>query len=235
METDNKTNDNSTSNEVAEYYENIAATYDESRFNNSYGRFVDAEERRLLDRLIDVTASTQRLEIACGTGRLTNYATHGLDVSENMMAQARQRHPHVEFRLASATETGYADESFDIIYSFHLLMHLDEATISQIIDEAHRLLRPGGRFIVDIPSRKRRSLLHHKQQSWHGGTALSTRDVKAMAAGKFKVTRRHGIMMLPVHKLPEGMRRPLTSFDYALCGSWMKEYSSYIVFELTKI
>lgn len=234
METDNKTNGNS-SNEVAEYYENIAATYDESRFNNSYGRFVDAEERRLLDRLIDVTMPTQRLEIACGTGRLTGYATHGLDVSENMMSLARQRHPQVEFRLASATDTGYDDESFDLIYSFHLLMHLDEATISRIIDEAHRLLRPGGRLIVDIPSHRRRSLLHHRQASWHGGTALSTIDILAMTSGRFALTSSHGIMMLPVHKLPSGVRHWFTGFDYALCGSCLKEYSSYIVFELTKI
>lgn len=220
--------------DVGEYYNSIADSYDESRFNNSYGRFIDAEERRILNRLIDVTQQSQRLEIACGTGRLTNYATHGLDVSANMMAIARRRHERVEFREASATETGYPDNSFDLVYSFHLLMHLDTDTIRQIFHEVYRILRPGGRFIIDIPSRKRREFLHHKQASWHGGTQLSNADVEVMADGLFKINRSFGVMMLPVHKLPVFMRRPLTRLDYAMANGWLKEYSSYLVYELVK-
>lgn len=90
-------------NEVVEYYDSIAKKYDDSRFNNSYGQFIDFQERRTLDRLIPVDKNTQRLEMACGTGRLTNYATHGLDASAEMMSLARQRHPNVDFRQASAT------------------------------------------------------------------------------------------------------------------------------------
>ena len=92
---------------VVDYYDSIAEKYDDDRFNNSYGRFIDYEERRLLDRLIDCQTDRLRLEMACGTGRLTNYATHGLDASGEMMKLAQQRHKDVSFRLASATETGY--------------------------------------------------------------------------------------------------------------------------------
>ena len=38
--------------EVVNYYDSIASSYDESRFNNSYGRFIDAQERRVKDQLI---------------------------------------------------------------------------------------------------------------------------------------------------------------------------------------
>ena len=37
--------------EVVEYYDSIASTYDDSRFGNSYGRFIDAEERKVLNQL----------------------------------------------------------------------------------------------------------------------------------------------------------------------------------------
>lgn len=221
-------------NEVVEYYDSIAKEYDDSRFNNSYGQFIDFQERRTLDRLIPVDKGTQRLEMACGTGRLTNYATHGLDASAEMMSLARQRHPDVDFRQASATETGFADGMFDVVYSFHLLMHLDEETIQQIFDEAWRILKAGGRFIFDIPSKKRRNLLHHKQATWHGATALDRTDVERMTNGRFNLRSAHGVMLLPVHKLPRALRKPLQSADYFLANSWLKNYSSYIIFELQK-
>ncbi|MCR5820133.1 MAG: class I SAM-dependent methyltransferase, partial [Bacteroidaceae bacterium] len=222
-------------NEVVDYYDTIAEDYDNSRFNNSYGRFIDAQERKLLDRLIDTASSTLRLDMACGTGRLTNYATHGLDASNEMMKLAKKRHPSVEFRQASAAETGFPDNTFDLVYSFHLLMHLDMPTVQAIFSEVHRILKPGGRFIFDIPSKKRRQLLRHKQASWHGRTELSTEDLSALIAGRYALRSRHGIMMLPVHKLPVGIRKPLQKIDFLLANGWLKEYSSYLLFELVKL
>lgn len=220
--------------DVVDYYDSIANSYDESRFNNSYGRFIDAEERRVMDQLIDVTDNTLRLEVACGTGRLTNYATHGLDASSEMMAHAKKRHANVIFTQASATETGFEDNSFDVVYSFHLLMHLDEAVVKDIFKEIHRILKPGGRFIMDIPSKKRRELLHHKQTSWHGATHLTKEEILQFAGDGFELKRSFGIMMLPVHKLPVSIRKPLIKLDYALANGWLKQYSSYLIFEMQK-
>jgi len=231
--------------EVVEYYDSIASTYDDSRFGNSYGRFIDAEERKVLNQLIDIKADELRLDMACGTGRLTNYATHGLDASSEMMAHAKERHPSVSFTQATANETGFPDGMFDVVYSFHLLMHLDKTTIGEIFKEVHRILKPGGRFIFDIPSKKRRQLLHHKQASWHGGTHLTVSEVEMLARGDFgpeevsakelfDVKRTFGIMMLPLHRLPESMRKSLLRIDYSMANGWMKEYSSYVVCELVK-
>ncbi len=223
-----------TGNEVVSYYDRIAGEYDKSRFNNSYGRFIDAEERRILDRIINMDESSLRLEIACGTGRLTKYATHGLDASNEMMAFARKRHPGVSFVQASATSTGFPDAMFDTVYTFHLLMHLEVDDIRQIFSEASRILKPGGHFIMDIPSQKRRQLLHHKQKSWHGGTELSTTDLLQIAGDVFELRKSHGIMMLPIHKLPDAIRRPLLSLDFLLANSPLKEYSSYLVYDFVK-
>ena len=226
--------DNSPTRQVTDYYDSIADTYDESRFANTYGRFIDSQERRVLDKLLGPASNRNVLEMACGTGRLTHYATHALDASENMMSHARERHPDVKFTHASATDTGLPDAMFDAIFSFHLLMHLDTGTIKQIFREAHRLLKPSGMLVVDIPSRKRRELLHHKQQSWHGATHLDAREMAQLAEG-FELKSSHGIMLLPVHKLPKCVRKPLKSMDFALANcSFIKPYSSYLVHEFTK-
>jgi ubiquinone/menaquinone biosynthesis C-methylase UbiE len=220
---------------IIDYYDSIAQSYDESRFSNSYGRFVDYEERRVLNKLFQQqNGQRQVLEMACGTGRLTNYASHALDASEQMMAIAQQRHKNVSFTLASATDTGFQDESFDAVFSFHLMMHLDPETIERIFEEANRILKPGGQFIFDIPSRKRRELLHHKQEGWHGATHLSADEVNQLAGTRFKVNRSFGIMMLPVHKLPNALRKTLVSTDFFLANSLIKQYSSYLVYELIK-
>lgn len=221
-------------NKVVIYYDSIANQYDESRFNNSYGRFIDYEERRILDQLIKHPADAKCLEMACGTGRLTCYATHALDASHEMMKHAMARHPGVDFRQASAAETGFENEAFHTIYSFHLMMHLEPALIKDIIAEAHRILKPGGKFIFDIPSRQRRQLLHHKQESWHGGTHLSKAEVLEMSSELFDLGRTFGIMMLPIHKLPTGLRKSMRKLDFALANSPIKQFSSYIVYELIK-
>ena len=210
---------------IIDYYDNLAQNYDENRFNNSYGQFIDSQERRVLDKLLLPNSSQRQvLEIACGTGRLTNYATPALDASEKMMAIAQQKHKNVSFTLASATDTGFQDESFDAVFSFHLMMHLDTETIEHIFKEMHRILKPGGQFIFDIPSRKRRELLHHKQEGWHGATHLSADEIKHLAGTRFKINRSFGIVMLPVHKLPNALRKVLVSTDYILANSPIKQY-----------
>ena len=221
-------------NTVVDYYDTIADEYDDSRFNNSYGQFIDYEERRILDKLIKLPPNGKCLEMACGTGRLTGYATHALDASAPMMKHAEERHPHVSFRQASAAETGFDDNMFDTIFSFHLMMHLEPSLIQDIIIEAHRILKPGGCFIFDIPSKKRRQLIHHKHQSWHGGTDLTKDEVLKMTSQHFDMCSTHGIMMLPVHKMPIKLRKPLRRFDFAIANGPLKQYSSYIVYELIK-
>lgn len=52
--------------------------------------------------------------------------------------------------------------------------------------------------------------------------------------GLFSLNRTFGIMMLPLHRLPERMRKSLLKLDYSMANGWMKEYSSYLVCELIK-
>lgn len=65
---------------VVEYYDHLAKDYDRDRFGNSYGRFIDAEERAVLSRW-KVKDSGRVLEVACGTGRSLDFAAAGCDAS----------------------------------------------------------------------------------------------------------------------------------------------------------
>ena len=39
-------------NEIINYYDSLAKSYDEDRFNNAYGKFVDKQERIILDKIL---------------------------------------------------------------------------------------------------------------------------------------------------------------------------------------
>lgn len=220
------------SDTIIEYYDNLAKDYDHDRFANSYGQFIDYQERRVLSKWGVSPSGT--VDLACGTGRLTDFAEIGVDASEGMLAEARKRHPLKLFICAPGQATTLAGESVDTVISFHLMMHLEPAVIQEIVDEMARILRPGGRFIFDIPSQRRRSLLGKKRENWHGSTGLDLEQVEQICGTKFTIRRRHGIMMLPIHQLPKSVRKPMRSLDYMLCGSLLKSYSSYVVYELIK-
>jgi ubiquinone/menaquinone biosynthesis C-methylase UbiE len=86
-------------NDVREYYNSIASYYDHDRFANSYGKFIDAEERIILHNWLNGIDKKFILDYGCGTDRLTNFATIGADVSEAMLSVAKQKNPKKKFHL----------------------------------------------------------------------------------------------------------------------------------------
>jgi SAM-dependent methyltransferase len=98
------------------------------------------------------------VEIGCGAGRLTAALTgwfatvDSLDVSEDMIARARAvAGPKATFHQVSANEIPLPTGSRDAVFSVHVLQHLDdEAAIQRYLNEAFRVLRPGGTVMVHI-------------------------------------------------------------------------------------
>ena len=95
------------------------------------------------------------LEIGCGPGRLMKPMSrhfgeiHGVDVSDEMIARARQNlrgiphaHPHA---TSGADLAPFADDSFDLVYSYAVFQHIPSRdVVMQYLREARRVLKPGG-------------------------------------------------------------------------------------------
>jgi SAM-dependent methyltransferase len=95
------------------------------------------------------------LEIGCGPGRLMRPMSrhfaeiHGVDVSDEMIALARERlrdipnaHPHV---TDGASLTQFSDGSFDFVYSYAVFQHVPSRDIiAAYMREIHRVLKIGG-------------------------------------------------------------------------------------------
>lgn len=217
--------------EIIRYYDALANSYDEDRFDNTYGKFIDNQERKILDRIL-INKNETILDLACGTGRLSNYASIGVDGSSEMIEIAKRKFPEKTFLRNEADTIILDDNSIDTIISFHFFMHLNEQKINQILDEADRILKKNGRIVFDIPSKKRRNLLGYKKKNWHGANSLNIADFKSNP--HFRVKRTFGILFFPIHRFPASWRKFLVKLDTVLANSFLKEYSSYLVIELEK-
>src|SRR5438132_1432715 len=114
--------------EIIDYYDRHAATYDRDRFGSSYGKFIDIQERRILSRWLSA-GGRRVLELACGTGRLSDFALIACDASLESLQIANRRRPSTCFVAADAAQLPFKSQSIDAVFAFHILMHLDRHNI----------------------------------------------------------------------------------------------------------
>jgi len=107
-----------------------------------------------------VGPGVQVLDVGCGTGVSAPYyiakgcTYQGIDISPQMVEQARQREPNERASFAVGDiERGLtlADGRFDLVIALGLLEYLDE--LDRTAAELVRVLRPGGTLIVSVPQR----------------------------------------------------------------------------------
>lgn len=219
---------------IRDYYDALAPSYDRDRFGNSYGRYVDAMERALLRAWLAGRDPESVVDLACGTGRLLDFAMTGVDLSPAMLARAREKWPGRRLVQADAARTGLPSASFGAATCFHLLMHLDDAACAAVVREAARLVRPGGSLVFDVPSLPRRRLVRRAASGWHGDHAATLADVRRWAGDAWRLKRWRGIVALPIHRVPPGARRWLGGVDAFVGRTPLARWSSYYVCELER-
>jgi SAM-dependent methyltransferase len=121
----------------------------------SYVHFFEPVTAAITDDLLDaagVGAGVRLLDVASGPGATAARATArgaeavGVDLSTQMVAQARSRHPHIEFREADAEALPFVDGSFDAITCSFGIGHSPNPDVAA--REFCRVLRSGGRMAV---------------------------------------------------------------------------------------
>jgi SAM-dependent methyltransferase len=104
------------------------------------------------------------LDVPCGFGRhavplaRAGYRVAGVDRSEALLAEARRRagdeRPRPEFVLADYRDLPHKDESFDAAVNlFTSLGYLGDEEDVRVLAEIRRVLRPGGRLVIETTHR----------------------------------------------------------------------------------
>jgi SAM-dependent methyltransferase len=146
--------------ELAEYYppgywfDAGSATAD--RLEQVYRRFVLRDHLRFARRAIAASGEAGVvLDVGCGGGLFLSVLAEGgsrvvgLDLSLDAAKIAWLRHG-VPTVCASLSRTPFTTESCATITMFHVLEHLYDP--HACIAEAHRILRPDGRLVVQVPN-----------------------------------------------------------------------------------
>ena len=102
----------------------------------------DDERSELLERWIADLPPARTLDVACGTGFLTQHLRGdvvGLDQSQAMIEVARDRMPDTKLVQGDALALPFPDGSFDRVFTSYFYCHLEETERAQFLAEARRV------------------------------------------------------------------------------------------------
>ena len=137
------------------------------QYNAWHGRLAEAEAASdvlqqpwyvTVAQLLPDLNKRQVLEIGCGRGDFSIWLSRqypearvmGVDFSETAIETARSRALEstsaAQFKVEDAEALSFADRSFDYVISCECMEHV--ARPLQMAREMHRILKPGGRFIL---------------------------------------------------------------------------------------
>jgi len=115
---------------------------------------VRAHLERLRSSLPNADGDKSLLDIGCGTGFIIHLANDlfkridGIDITEAMLAQVDLTLGNVHIKIAEAENTGFSDNSMDMVTAYSFLDHLYK--VEPVFQEVYRVLKPGGIFYADL-------------------------------------------------------------------------------------
>jgi ubiquinone/menaquinone biosynthesis C-methylase UbiE len=130
------------------YYDEFSAWYERER-GYGYHQLIDDLEIEVVERY---SRGAAVLEAGCGTGLLLERVARsaddawGVDLSAGMLAKARER--GLQVVQGSVDALPFADQRFDVVYSFKVLAHVPR--IREAVAEMARVTRPGGYLILEF-------------------------------------------------------------------------------------
>ena len=103
---------------------------------------------------LSLVANGRLLEVGCGNGRMLRdmqsfgWQVYGVDFDEAAVAKAREK--GLQVAHGDLHSQRYPDDHFDAIVMSHVIEHVHEP--SAILQECHRILKPGGRLVMVTPN-----------------------------------------------------------------------------------
>lgn len=139
---------------VQEGYDRTAHLYAERFHHHLDDKPIDLAMLSAFAGLVQQSGNRRVLDIGCGTGATTallddcGVDVAGVDLSPNMIAQARELNPGLEFRVGSMTSLEAADRSIGGICAWYSIIHIPDHHLDDVFVEFHRALAPHGLILL---------------------------------------------------------------------------------------
>lgn len=108
------------------------------------------------------------IDIGCGAGRdallfaaNANYEYIGIDLSQDMLQQAKKLVPQADFRTMSMYDLDFATNSFDGFWASTSLLHIPKNKIDSVLGEIKRVLKPDSIGFIVLKDGLTEGLIEH--------------------------------------------------------------------------
>lgn len=219
-------------NKILTYYDTLAKDYDKDRFENSYGKYIDKQERLFLHSFVNTKKFSKILDLGCGTGRLLEFATHGLDFSQEMIKIARTKYPEKIISVGEISDIPF-DAEFDCIFCFHVIMHQNKEKTQSFLNECYKKMSSNGVLIFDFPTKTRRKVIS-EQEEWHASNTFTEKEILDKTRNQWKPVKTVGVLFFPIHRFPKNFRKLFLPLDRMICNTFLKKWASYNIIVLEK-
>lgn len=125
--------------------------------------------RQLALEPVQITPDMQVLDLCCGSGQATQFLVAqssqviGLDASPRSIERAMQNVPSAKYVQGWAEAMPFENDQFDLVHTSVALHEMRPVQLWRILQEVHRVLKPGGTFtFVDF----------HAPTTWLHGLGL---------------------------------------------------------------
>lgn len=144
---------------VERYFSGVAPLLAEGYHTGSRSGYVYVRRRELVASWLAELGGGALLDVGCGTGamrdvaRVTGFSYQGVDISAEMVAEARRAHPDARFAVGRVEHLPVGDTSIDVVLALGVLEYVREADLPVALAEIVRVLRPGGHLVASLLNR----------------------------------------------------------------------------------
>jgi ubiquinone/menaquinone biosynthesis C-methylase UbiE len=139
---------------IRENYDRVADEYARRMFHELDGKPFDREQLMRFASSVDGLGAV--CDIGCGPGHVARFLrdagtdVFGLDLSPQMIAQARQLSPDIEFRQGNMLALDLEDGTLAGITAFYAIVNIPAESLPLAFAEMHRVLKPEGLLLISF-------------------------------------------------------------------------------------
>ncbi|MFC5467417.1 class I SAM-dependent methyltransferase [Cohnella suwonensis] len=141
---------------MSETKENLRTTYNRYAEQRNEAKMEPwkFKERQLFLQAILEEDKNVILELGAGTGRDGHYFKENrfdvvcVDLSDEHVRLCREK--GLDARVMDFYELAFEPEIFDAVYAMNSLLHVPKADLGTVLEQVHRVLKPGGLFFFGV-------------------------------------------------------------------------------------